>query len=104
MSFPIGSLVRARGREWVVESAPEDNLLILKPLGGADAEKAGIYLPLENVEAATFALPDPANVGDFLSCRLLRDAVRLSSRATAVLFAASDEFWWSHARTSWFRC
>ena len=75
--------MRARGREWVVESAPEDNLLILKPLGGADAEKAGIYLPLENVEAATFALPDPANVGDFLSCRLLRDAVRLSSRATA---------------------
>ena len=38
----------------------------------------GIYLPLEPVESARFALPDPAQVGDHRSCRLLRDAVRLS--------------------------
>jgi SNF2 family DNA or RNA helicase len=35
------------------------------------------------VEPARFALPDPTQVGDHRSCRLLRDAVRLSSRSCA---------------------
>jgi SNF2 family DNA or RNA helicase len=38
---------------------------------------------LEKVETASFDLPDPAAVGDHLSCRLLRDAVRLGFRASA---------------------
>jgi len=56
---------------------------MLRPLGGTDDEIAGIYLPLEKVEPATFALPDPAQVGDYRSARLLRDAVRLGFRSSA---------------------
>ncbi len=82
MGFPVGSLVRARGREWVVLPESEDELLVLKPLGGTDDEVAGIYLPLETVEPARFDLPDPSRLGDHRSCRLLRDAVRFASRAS----------------------
>lgn len=80
MDFAVGSLVQARGREWVVLPESQDDLLMLRPLGGMDDEVTGIYLPLEQVQPATFSLPDPSQVGDFRSCRLLRDAVRLGFR------------------------
>jgi superfamily II DNA or RNA helicase len=83
MTFTVGSLVKARGRDWVVLPDSDDELLMLRPLGGTDAEITGIYLPLEKVEPATFALPDPAQVGDYRSARLLRDAVRLGFRSSA---------------------
>ncbi len=83
MSFAIGSLVKARGREWVVLPESKDDLLVLRPLGGTDDEVTGILTPLERVEPATFQLPDPAKLGDARSCRLLRDAVRLGFRASA---------------------
>lgn len=83
MTFSVGSLVKARGREWVVLPESEDDLLVLRPLGGTDDETAGILTALEDVEPATFALPDPADVGDFRSCRLLRDALRLTFRSSA---------------------
>ncbi len=81
--FTIGSLVKARGREWVVLPGSEEDLLLLKPLGGTEAEVTGIYLPLEPVEPARFDLPDPNLAGGHRSARLLREAVRLSSRAGA---------------------
>jgi len=83
MSFSVGSLVKARGREWVVLPESADNLLVLRPLGGTDDEIAGIYLPLEKVEPASFALPDPKQIGDYRSARLLRDAIRLGFRSSA---------------------
>lgn len=83
MSFAVGSLVRARGREWVVLPESKEELLILRPLGGTDEEVAGVYLPLEDVTSATFEPPDPDDVGDYRSCRLLRDAVRLGLRSSA---------------------
>jgi SNF2 family DNA or RNA helicase len=83
MSFAVGSLVKARGREWAVLPGSDENLVVLRPLGGTEDEVTGIYLPLETVEPAQFALPDPEQVGDHRSCRLLRHAVRLSSRAGA---------------------
>jgi superfamily II DNA or RNA helicase len=83
VSFAVGSLVRARGREWVVLPESEDQLLVLRPLGGTEDEVTGIYLPLETVEPATFGLPEPSKPGDHLSCRLLRDALRLSFRSSA---------------------
>lgn len=83
MRFSVGSLVRVRGREWVVLPESQEDLLILRPLGGTDDEITGIYLPLEQVEPATFGLPDPSQLGDYRSCRLLRDAVRLSFRSGA---------------------
>jgi hypothetical protein len=85
MAFAVGSLVKARGREWVVLPDSADDFLVLRPLGGTDREIAGVYLPLEGreVQSATFDLPDPDHPGDFQSCRLLRDAVRLGFRNSA---------------------
>jgi superfamily II DNA or RNA helicase len=83
MTVAVGSLVRARGREWVVLPGSSDDLLVVRPLGGLDEETTGLYLPLEKVEPATFPLPDPDKPGDYRSGRLLRDAVRLSVRAGA---------------------
>ncbi len=81
MNYAPGNLVKTRGREWVVLTPPEDDLLLLRPLGGSDDEIAGIYLPLEKVESARFDLPDPSLVGDHRSCRYLRDAIRLGFRS-----------------------
>ena len=81
--FAVGSLVRARGRDWVVLPESEGDLLQLRPLAGTEDERTGILLPLETVEASTFALPDPSRHGDFISAGLLRDAVRLGFRSSA---------------------
>ncbi len=83
MTFAVGSLVKTRGREWVVlpESAPD--MLMVRPLGGTDTEITGICTELELVESAQFGLPDPRKLGDFNSCRLLRDALRLGLRSSA---------------------
>jgi SNF2-related domain len=75
--------VKARGREWVVLPDSDQDMLVLRPLGGTDEEIAGVYLPLETVEPASFPLPDPTQIGDHRSCRLLRDAVRLGFRSSA---------------------
>jgi len=83
VSFTVGSLVRARGREWVVLPDSDDELLLLQPLGGADADAAGVLTALEPVVSARFELPDPAKLGDDRSARLLRDALRLGFRASA---------------------
>ena len=83
MTFAVGSLVRARGREWVVLPGSGDDLLVLRPLGGTEEEITGIYRPLESVESARFSLPDPEQLGDYRSGRLLRDAVRLGFRSSA---------------------
>ena len=83
MSFSTGSLVKARGREWVVLPESQDDFLLVRPLGGTDVEIAGIDTALEPVLSASFDLPDPRHLGDFQSCRLLRDAVRLGFRSSA---------------------
>jgi hypothetical protein len=83
MRFASGALVRARGREWVVLPESEPDLLVLRPLGGADGEIAGVLPALEHVEPATFAPPDPASAGDARSAGLLRDALRLGFRSSA---------------------
>lgn len=79
----IGSLVHTRGREWIVLPDSTDELLIIKPLGGSDDEITGILTSLEEVKPATFNLPDPTQLGDYQSCRLLRDALRLGFRNSA---------------------
>lgn len=83
MSFAVGSLVKARGREWVVLPESTSDIVVARPLGGGDDEVAGFYLPVETVEPATFQLPDPGRAGDYRSCRLLRDALRLGFRSSA---------------------
>ena len=74
MSWTAGSLVRARGRDWVVLPDSTHDLLLLRPLGGGADDIAGVLPDLEPVESATFAPPDPDDLGDAVSARLLRSA------------------------------
>ncbi len=83
MSFTVGSLIRVRGREWVVLPESTDEVVLVRPLGGTDDEVTGIFTVLEEIEPATFALPDPHYIGDYRSARLLRAAVRLGFRSSA---------------------
>jgi SNF2 family DNA or RNA helicase len=60
-----------------------DELLMLRPVGGLDEEVTGVLPAVESVTSTTFALPTLADLGDFTSGLLLRDAARLSTRAAA---------------------
>ena len=81
--FAIGTLVKARGREWVVLPESQDDLVMLRPLAGVTEEVTGIVPDLEPIEPAVFTPPDPTHTGDHRSCGLLRDAVRLGVRNSA---------------------
>jgi superfamily II DNA or RNA helicase len=83
VNHAVGSLVRARGREWVVLPDTTEDLLVARPLGGTEAEVAGILTAVEDVEPATFAPPTIDDVGDHRSARLLRDALRFGVRSSA---------------------
>jgi len=83
--FLPGNLVRARGREWVVQTDSRRDWLRLRPLGGAEDETVALIPELEllPVEHATFEMPDPARAGNHAAAVLLRDALRLTLRAGA---------------------
>lgn len=81
-AYKPGALVSARGREWVVLPNTDPDTLLLRPPGGTDAEIVEVSEQVETVRAASYPPPDPAQAGDFQSCRLLRDAVRLGLRAS----------------------
>ena len=80
-TFQPGTLVKARGREWVVLPESDGDIIMVRPIGGVDDEVVGISRAIEHIESASFSLPDPSKAGDFNSCRMLRDAARLSTRA-----------------------
>lgn len=84
-NFLPGNLVRARGREWVVQSDSQPDWLRLRPLGGTDDDIVALIPELERqpVESATFPWPDPAHPGNHAAALLLRDALRLKLRAGA---------------------
>lgn len=82
MNYEPGTLVSFRGRDWVVLPPRDASSLLLRPLGGLDAEIVQIFPRIEAVAPAAFAPPDPAQCGDARSCALLRDAVRLGLRTT----------------------
>ncbi len=79
-----GKLITLRGREWVVLPSPDENILLVKPLGGGEDEATGIYLPLAAPEdqwsESKFPLPGQDSISDFESAKLLFDASRLSFR------------------------
>lgn len=83
MTFSVGSLVRARDREWVVLPGSTTEALLVRPLGGSEDEATGILPDIEPVAAARFAPPNPEDAGDFAASRLLRDALRLGFRGAA---------------------
>jgi len=82
-TYTAGSLVTARGREWVVlpESAPD--MLVLRPLGGGDDDIAAVFPTFEQVEPAVFAAPSHHDLGDQYAAGLLRTALRIGFRAGA---------------------
>jgi len=84
-TFQPGSLVKARGREWVVLPDSEADLLHLRPLGGSDEDSTLIYVPLEATPPvpATFPPPNPEMAGSQAAGLLLRDSLRLKLRAGA---------------------
>lgn len=82
--FAVGSLVSARGREWVVLPTSDDpDVLPVRPLGGREDETTALLPSLEEVASASFALPSVDQLGDHRSCSLLRDALRLGFRNSA---------------------
>ena len=80
-----GTIVRARGREWIVLPQREPELLRLRPLTTAQGEEVGLFLPLEGgrVWLARFADPEPTGGGDATGIMTLFDAARLSLRSGA---------------------
>ena len=43
MTFSVGTMVKARSREWVVLPESQDDFLVLRPLGGTDGERCGKF-------------------------------------------------------------
>ncbi|GAA4657842.1 helicase-related protein [Arthrobacter cryoconiti] len=80
--FAIGSLVAARGREWVVLPESQTDFLVLRPIGGTDDDIAGVIPAIEDVVHASFGLPSATDFGDDRSARLLRDALRIGFRSS----------------------
>jgi hypothetical protein len=74
--FAPGSLVQARGREWVLpDSDPE--LLVVRPLGGGEDEIAGILTGIEQVSQAEFPPPQAQDAGNAVSAGLLPTALQV---------------------------
>jgi len=82
-----GKMIRLRGREWIVLPSADDDIMMVKPLGGSNDEITGIYLPLaapeDKWEEASFPEPGIGDINDFETAKLLFDASRLSFRNAA---------------------
>lgn len=83
--FSPGVLIRARGREWVVQPESSPEVLRLRPFGGSDEDIVTLIpeLELAPLVPATFSWPDPERPGTHDAARLLRDALKLKLRAGA---------------------
>src|SRR5215469_14073396 len=83
VAYAAGSLVTARGREWVVLPDSDSDLLVLRPLGGTDDDIAAVFPALEPVTEARFPAPAPDDLGDAQAAGLLRTALRVGFRSSA---------------------
>ena len=85
LAYAPGSLVSARGREWVVLTGSSADTLRVRPVTGTDEDRTLIHLPLEvePVREARFPLPSVHQLGGHDSALLLRDALLLSLRRGA---------------------
>lgn len=83
--FTPGALIKARGREWVVQPSSNKSILRLRPLGGSDEDLVTLLPELETTPPipATFPWPTPDNPGSHDAAILLRDALQLKLRAGA---------------------
>jgi len=83
--FAPGSLVRARGREWIVLPGASPDELHLRPLSGSEEDAAVLCPALEfdPVVPATFPPPDGRLRASQETALLLRDALLMSLRRGA---------------------
>lgn len=84
-TYNPGSLVSARGREWIVLPQAEPDTLRLRPLGGGERDETLIYLPLERhpVQPATFPWPSVDQARNHSASQMLLDALQLKLRSGA---------------------
>jgi len=82
-NYTVGTLVSARGRDWVVLPESADDMLVLRPLGGSDDDVAAVFPAFEDVRSAEFAPPSPDDLGDDLAAGMLRSALRIGFRSGA---------------------
>ncbi len=82
VTHSVGSIVKARDREWIVLPNSSDEVYNLQPLGGNQEEATTILTAVESVSPAAFPLPEERHLGDHRSARILRDAARLQNRNT----------------------
>lgn len=84
-SFNPGSLVSARGREWIVLPESDQQTLRLRPLGGGERDETLVYLPLERqpVQPATFPWPTADQARNHSASQMLLDALQLKLRSGA---------------------
>ncbi len=80
--FYPGSLVSARGREWIVLPESTAETLRLRPLGGGEKDESLIFLSLERqpVQPATFPWPQVEQARNHAASQLLMDALQLKLR------------------------
>ena len=80
--FQPGSIISARGREWVVLPRSGEQILHLRPVGSGEESTTLVYLPLERrpVVPASFPPPTPGQAGTQSAGLLLRDALTLKLR------------------------
>lgn len=77
-----GSLVSARGREWIVLPDSDAETLRLRPLGGGERDETLLFLPLESqpVRPATFPAPALGQARNHSASQMLLDALQLKLR------------------------
>ena len=63
-AFPAGSLVRARGRDWLVIPGGTDGMLRARPLGGSDADTTLLLPDFDHPTPAVFTPPTVDDRGD----------------------------------------
>lgn len=82
-----GAIVSARGRDWIVQPLSTPERLLLRPMGGSEADQVVLCPALEEtlrkVGPASFAPPDANRPGTHDGARLLRDALQLKLRSGA---------------------
>ncbi len=87
MTYLPGSLISARGREWIVQPSEPDlpeGTLRLRPLSGTADDEFLLDPNLEpDVRSASFPPPDPEQAGTYVQALHLRNALRLSLRTGA---------------------
>jgi hypothetical protein len=83
--FSPGSLVRARGREWIVLAGSDAETLRVRPISGSEEDQTRIQVALEAepVTQASFPWPDLRQKASHDGALLLRDALLLSLRRGA---------------------